>query len=55
MAAEDERACLERVVAIACDHGGFAFKEALKVALPDVRWLDLGTNSADPVAAVPSA
>ena len=34
------------VVAIACDHGGFALKEALKVALPDVKWLDLGTNSA---------
>jgi len=36
-------------VAIACDHGGFALKEALKVALPDVKWLDLGTNSADSV------
>ena len=49
MADEDERARLERIVAIACDHGGFALKEALKVALPDVKWLDLGTNSADSV------
>ena len=32
-------------VAIACDHGGFALKEALKVALPAVTWLDLGTDS----------
>jgi ribose 5-phosphate isomerase B len=39
----------ERRVAIACDHGGFALKEALKVALPDVTWLDLGTNSTESV------
>ncbi|MDA9432775.1 ribose 5-phosphate isomerase B [Bradyrhizobium sp. CCBAU 51627] len=43
MVDKDESA---RLVAIACDHGGFALKEALKVALPDVRWLDLGTDSA---------
>ena len=49
MADEDERARLERIVAIACDHGGFALKEALKIALPDVTWLDLGTNSAGSV------
>ena len=36
-------------VAIACDHGGFALKEALKVALPDLKWLDLGTNSVESV------
>jgi ribose 5-phosphate isomerase B len=36
-------------VAIACDHGGFALKEALKVALPGVTWLDLGTDSAESV------
>jgi ribose 5-phosphate isomerase B len=35
-----------RVVAIACDHGGFALKEALKSALPEVTWLDLGTDGA---------
>jgi ribose 5-phosphate isomerase B len=46
MTDEDERAHLERIVAIACDHGGFVLKESLKVALPDVTWLDLGTNSA---------
>jgi hypothetical protein len=32
MADEDERARFERIVAIACDHGGFALKESLKVA-----------------------
>jgi ribose 5-phosphate isomerase B len=36
-------------IAIACDHGGFVLKEALKVALPDVKWLDLGTDSAESV------
>jgi ribose 5-phosphate isomerase B len=36
-------------VAIACDHGGFALKEALKVALAGVNWLDLGTDSAESV------
>jgi ribose 5-phosphate isomerase B len=46
MADEDERARLERIVAIACDQGGFTLKESLKVALPDVKWLDLGTDSA---------
>ncbi|MFT4118042.1 ribose 5-phosphate isomerase B [Bradyrhizobium sp.] len=45
MAGQDEKAHLERIVAIACDHGGFALKEALKTALPDVNWLDLGTDS----------
>ena len=49
MVDEDERAGLDRTVALACDHGGFALKEALKIALPDVKWLDLGTNSADSV------
>jgi ribose 5-phosphate isomerase B len=49
MADEDERARFERIVAIACDHGGFALKESLKVALPGVNWLDLGTNSTDSV------
>ena len=43
MADKDESA---RLVAIACDHGGHALKEALKGALPDVTWLDLGTDSA---------
>ena len=49
MADEDERTRLEHIVAIACDQGGFALKESLKVALPDVKWLDLGTDSADSV------
>ncbi|MDN3279200.1 ribose 5-phosphate isomerase B [Frankia sp. RB7] len=37
------------IVAIACDHGGFALKQALKVALPDVAWLDLGTDDTESV------
>src|SRR5579871_6557767 len=49
MADEDGRARFEGTVAIACDHGGFALKEALEAALPDVSWLDLGTDSADSV------
>jgi ribose 5-phosphate isomerase B len=47
--AEDDSARSERIVAIACDHGGFALKEVLKIALPDVTWLDLGTDSAESV------
>ncbi|WP_439407181.1 ribose 5-phosphate isomerase B [Bradyrhizobium sp. DASA03076] len=43
MADKDEST---RLVAIACDHGGFALKQALKSALSDVTWLDLGTHSA---------
>ncbi|MBR0720608.1 ribose 5-phosphate isomerase B [Bradyrhizobium manausense] len=43
MADKDEST---RLVAIACDHGGFALKEALKAALPDLAWLDLGTDGA---------
>lgn len=43
MTDDNESTCL---VAIAGDHGGFALKQALKAALPDVRWLDLGTDSA---------
>lgn len=36
-------------VAIAADHGGFEMKEALKQALPDIEWLDVGAgeNMAD--------
>lgn len=36
-------------VAIAADHGGFALKDQLKAAFPNVNWLDLGTNSGDSV------
>jgi ribose 5-phosphate isomerase B len=36
-------------IAIACDHAGLPLKEALKAALPDVKWLDLGTNAPDSV------
>jgi ribose 5-phosphate isomerase B len=49
MADEDERVRLERMVAIACDSRGLCPQGSLKVALPDVKWLDLGTNSADSV------
>jgi ribose 5-phosphate isomerase B len=49
MADEDQIARLKRIVAVACDHGGFVLKEALKVALPEVTWLDLGTNNVESV------
>jgi ribose 5-phosphate isomerase B len=46
---EDESAGLEPIVAIACDHGGFALKEDPESCVPNVKWLDLGRNSADSV------
>ncbi len=36
-------------IAIACDHGGVALKNALKEAFPDVAWLDLGTDGTESV------
>lgn len=36
-------------VAIACDHGGYELKEAVKAKFPDIEWMDLGTNSAESV------
>jgi ribose 5-phosphate isomerase B len=35
-------------IAIAADHGGFALKEALKVARPDIDWLDIGAAEDTP-------
>lgn len=35
--------------AIACDHGGYELKEAIKEKFSDIEWLDLGTNSSDSV------
>jgi len=40
---------MTETIAIACDHAGLPLKEFLKSALPDVAWLDLGTNTADSV------
>lgn len=40
---------MTQTIAIACDHGGYTLKEALKKAFPAVNWLDLGTNSAESV------
>lgn len=40
---------MTETIAIACDHAGLPLKEFLKSALPDVKWLDLGTNSPDSV------
>ena len=34
---------------IAADHAGFELKEAVKALLPDLRWKDLGTASAQSV------
>jgi ribose 5-phosphate isomerase B len=40
---------MKMTVAIACDHGGYELKEAIKAKFPDVAWMDLGTNSAESV------
>ena len=40
---------MKRTLAIACDHGGYALKEAIKARFDDVEWLDLGTNSSESV------
>jgi ribose 5-phosphate isomerase B len=36
-------------IAIASDHAGFEMKEKLKAVFDEVEWLDLGTDSGDPV------
>ena len=41
--------CMTRKLAIACDHGGYTLKEAIKARFSDVEWLDLGTDSAESV------
>jgi ribose 5-phosphate isomerase B len=34
-------------ILIAADHGGYALKEAIKAALPQHDWIDLGTDTED--------
>lgn len=40
---------MTRKLAIACDHGGYSLKEAIKARFDDIEWLDLGTDSTDSV------
>ena len=40
---------MKRKLAIACDHGGYDLKEAIKARYSDIEWLDLGTNSSESV------
>lgn len=40
---------MHQTIAISCDHGGFALKEAIKAKYKNVSWLDLGTNSEESV------
>ncbi|MCB9983161.1 MAG: ribose 5-phosphate isomerase B [Rhodospirillales bacterium] len=40
---------MKRKLAIACDHGGYSLKEAIKARFGDVEWLDLGADSAESV------
>lgn len=40
---------MSKPIAIACDHAGLSLKNAIKDALPNVQWLDLGTNTSDSV------
>ena len=37
----------ESAVLIAADHAGYALKEAIKAALPQHTWIDLGTDTED--------
>ena len=41
--------CMNRKVAIACDHGGFDLKGEIKSRFADVEWVDLGCDSTDSV------
>jgi ribose 5-phosphate isomerase B len=36
-------------LAICADHGGFALKEQIKAAYPDIEWLDVGATHDDPL------
>lgn len=40
---------MTKTIAIACDHGGYDLKEAIKAKFENVSWLDLGTNSTESV------
>ncbi len=40
---------MTKSIAIACDHAGLPLKDALKAAMPEIAWLDLGTNTVDSV------
>lgn len=40
---------MTRKVAIAADHGGFRYKDAIIAKFDQIEWLDLGTNSPDSV------
>lgn len=40
---------MHQTIAISCDHGGFALKEAIKEKYKNISWLDLGTNSEESV------
>lgn len=40
---------MEQNIAIACDHGGYDLKEAIKAKFSAYQWLDLGTDSSESV------
>ncbi len=40
---------MTRRLAIACDHGGYTLKKAIKARFSDIEWLDLGTDSTESV------
>lgn len=40
---------MDRKLAIACDHRGYALKEAIKERFSDIEWMDLGTDSTESV------
>jgi len=40
---------MKKTLAIACDHGGYDLKEAIKAQFTDITWIDLGCDSKDSV------
>lgn len=40
---------MKRKIAIAADHGGYTYKDAIKKKFDAIEWIDLGTHSADSV------
>lgn len=40
---------MTRKIAIAADHGGYKYKDAIKAKFDFIEWIDLGTHSSDSV------
>ncbi|MAF97426.1 MAG: ribose 5-phosphate isomerase B [Micavibrio sp.] len=40
---------MKKTLAIACDHGGYELKAAIKAKFPEIEWKDLGCDSTESV------